>query len=160
MYNRQIYCKGWTPWFKTICLCKGINKLQEVRIILCFLRNQDHTSDRHFCSLIDEFPVWNSEPDQPTMMSWATPPEREKVWELLHGCLTHWWSLATHLWEVNGEVAVWVVIRTFSLWGTPPFYIIWCYIKIKLIVDILRVGIGPIFCYVNIQKPKQKKTLV
>ena len=32
--------------------------------------------------MIDEFPVWNSEPDQPTMMSWAAAPEREKVSEL------------------------------------------------------------------------------
>ena len=32
---------------------------------------------------MDEFPVWNSEPDQPTMMSWATVPEREEVPELL-----------------------------------------------------------------------------
>ena len=29
--------------------------------------------------MIDEFPVWNSEPDQTTMMSWATLLEREKV---------------------------------------------------------------------------------
>ena len=44
---------------------------------------QYHTSQDHFCSVIDEFPVWNSEPDQPTMMSWATVLEREKVLELL-----------------------------------------------------------------------------
>ena len=115
MYNRQIYCKGWTPWFKTICLCKGINKLQEVRIILCFLQNQDHTSDRHFCSLIDEFPVWNSEPDQPTMMSWATSPEREEVPELHQGDLEHWWSLASLSRVADGLVAVWVVSGDFSM---------------------------------------------
>ena len=40
---------------------------------------QDHTSQDHFCSVIDEFSVWNSEPDQPTMMSWAAVLEREKA---------------------------------------------------------------------------------
>ncbi len=39
---------------------------------------QVHTSQDHFCSVVDGFPVWNSEPDQPTMMSWAAIPEREK----------------------------------------------------------------------------------
>ena len=39
---------------------------------------QDQTSQDHFCSVIDEFPVWNSEPDQPTRMSWAASSEREK----------------------------------------------------------------------------------
>ena len=43
---------------------------------------QDHTSQDHFCSVIDEFPVWNSEPDQPTMMSRAAGPECEEVLEL------------------------------------------------------------------------------
>ena len=28
--------------------------------------------------MIGEFPVWNLEPDQPTMMTWAAEPEREK----------------------------------------------------------------------------------
>ena len=41
--------------------------------------HQDHSSQDHFCSLIDGFPVWNSEPDQPTMMRRASRPEREKV---------------------------------------------------------------------------------
>ena len=40
--------------------------------------SQDHTLQDHFCSVIDEFPVWKSEPDQPTMMSWSASPEREK----------------------------------------------------------------------------------
>ena len=53
---------------------------------------QDHTSQDHFCSVIDEFPVWNSEPDQPTMMSWAAGPEREEVPELSRDP-AHWWSL-------------------------------------------------------------------
>ena len=53
---------------------------------------QDHTSQDHFCSVIDEFPVWNSEPDQPTMMSWAAGPEREEVLELSRDP-AHWWSL-------------------------------------------------------------------
>ena len=44
-------------------------------------QHYDHTLQDHFCSVIDEFPVWNSEPDQPTMMSWAAGPEREKELE-------------------------------------------------------------------------------
>ena len=59
--------------------------------------------------MIDEFPVWNSEPDQPTMMSWAAVPEREEVS-----------SLQLEIWciddrsspfhrEMEGADAVWVV---------------------------------------------------
>ena len=61
-------------------------------------------------------------------MSWATPPEQEKGWKLLQGCLTHWWSLATNLWEANGEVAVWVVFRTFWLKRTLLLYIAWNFV--------------------------------
>ena len=60
--------------------------------------------------MIDEFPVWYSEPDQPTMMSWAAAPEREEVSEL-----------STEIWDIDdrsssynrrmeGAGAVWVVI--------------------------------------------------
>jgi len=43
------------------------------------LPRQDHTSQDHFCSVIDEFPVWNSEPSLSTMMRSAPVHEREKV---------------------------------------------------------------------------------
>ena len=76
---------------------------------------QDHTSQDHFCSVIDEFPVWNSEPDQTMMMRWATFPEREKVSRFPLGDLKHWWSLTTQAWVVNGTVAVWVVMNRLSL---------------------------------------------
>ena len=49
---------------------------------------QDHTSQDHFCSVIDEFPVWNSESDLATMMSRAASSEREKVWSLVMRCQT------------------------------------------------------------------------
>ena len=52
-------------------------------LLKIWMLRQDHTSQDHFCSVIDEFPVWNSEPDQTTMMSWATLSEREKVSEFL-----------------------------------------------------------------------------
>ena len=55
-----------------------------------YIVDQDHTSQDHFCSVIDEFPVWNSEPDQPTMMSWAAAPEREEVSEL-----------STEIWDID-----------------------------------------------------------
>ena len=70
--------------------------------------------------MIDEFPVWNSEPDQPTMMSWAAAPEREEVSEL-----------STEVWDIDdrsssfyrrmeGVGAVWVVL---SLMGSAlPFH--------------------------------------
>ena len=95
-------------------------------------KQQDHTSQDHFCSVIDEFPVWNSEPDQTMMMRWATFPEREKVLRLLSGDSKHWWSLATPLWAANGSVAVWVVMNQFS-WsvfcGFTTFSNIWFDVK-------------------------------
>ena len=45
---------------------------------------QDHTSQDHFCSVIDEFPVWNSEPINPrwwveqvplSVKRWQSSPE-------------------------------------------------------------------------------------
>ena len=71
--------------------------------------DQDHTSQDHFCSVIDEFPVWNSEPDQPTMMSWATVLEREKALELLMkiSCIDDRSSSFDR--RMYGTAAVWVV---------------------------------------------------
>ena len=39
----------------------------------------DHTSQDHFCSMLDKFPVWNLEPDFAMMMSCLACPEREEV---------------------------------------------------------------------------------
>ena len=43
---------------------------------------QDHTSQDHFCSVIDRFPVWNLEPNQTMMMIRASLPEHERVQRL------------------------------------------------------------------------------
>ena len=43
-------------------VCKGMDKLNEVREDPCSLKYQDHTPGFHFCSLIDKFPGWYSEP--------------------------------------------------------------------------------------------------
>ena len=64
------------PVEEQCCKWSGATPSQLLKIRLL---RQDHTSQDHFCSVIDEFPVWNSEPDQTTMMSWATLLEREKV---------------------------------------------------------------------------------
>ena len=71
---------------------------------------QYHTSQDHFCSVIDEFPVWNSEPNQPTMMSWAAVLEREKELEP-DWAKVHWWSLIFLYWKMEGIGAVWVVFK-------------------------------------------------
>ena len=71
--------------------------------------------------MIDEFPVWNSEPDQPTMMSWAAVPEREKVSVLL----LENWCIDDRSFPFNREMegagAVWVVsikkVQTFNCDG-------------------------------------------
>ena len=64
--------------------------------------------------MIDEFPVWNSEPDQPTMMSWATGPEREEVLELQLKI----WRIddrsSPFNKEMEGADAVWVVFITIN----------------------------------------------
>ena len=69
---------------------------------------QDHTSQDHFCSVIDEFPVWNSEPDQPTMMSWAAGPEREEVLELSLEILHIDDRSSSYHRRMEGPGAVWV----------------------------------------------------
>ena len=51
---------------------------------------QDHTSQDHFCSMFDEFPVWSSETN-PAAMMWIVPfPEREKAMQ--HIAVSHRWS--------------------------------------------------------------------
>ena len=68
--------------------------------------------------MIDEFPVWNSEPDQPTMMSWAAVPEREKVSEFQkeNWCIDDR-SSSFHR-KMEGSDAVWV----FSIEEVQTFW--------------------------------------
>ena len=69
------------------------------------------TSQDHFRSLIDEFPVWNSEPNQPTMMRWATAPEHEKEIWYIDDCSSPF------LRKMEGVDAVWVESNK----GQKPF---------------------------------------
>ena len=105
------------------------------RASLTTTEEQDHTSQDHFCSVIDEFPVWNSEPDQTMMMRWATFPEREKVSRFPSGELKHWWSLTFPMWMVNGSVAVWVVLNRLS-WATFSGFNQCCHILWPAIIYI------------------------
>ena len=50
-----------------------------LQILIQYIVKHAHRPQDYFCIVIDEFPAWNSEPDQPTMMSWAVGPEREEV---------------------------------------------------------------------------------
>ena len=53
---------------------------------------QDHTSQDHFCSVISEFPVWNSKSFKPRWWDKVSHPEREAVqkiqffWTLMIAC--------------------------------------------------------------------------
>ena len=64
--------------------------------------------------MIDEFPVWNSEPDQPTMMSWAVAPEREEVSDL-----------STEIWNIDDRSS------SFYRWmeGVDAVWVVLCYFK-------------------------------
>ena len=42
--------------------------------------NQDHTSQDHFCSVINGFPVWNSKSIKPRGWDLVSSPEREAGW--------------------------------------------------------------------------------
>ena len=59
--------------------------------------------------MIDEFPVWNFEPNQPTMMSWAAVLEREKVLELLMEIRRIDDRLSFFNRKMEGSGVVWVV---------------------------------------------------
>ena len=54
--------------------------------------SQDHTSQDHFCSVINEFPVWNSKSFKPRWWDKVSHPEREAVqkihffWALMIAC--------------------------------------------------------------------------
>ena len=60
--------------------------------------------------MIDEFLVWNSESDQPTMMSWAAAPEREEVSELSTEVRYIDDRSSSYLGRMMGAGAVWVAI--------------------------------------------------
>ena len=63
---------------------------KDVQYFLRIFIDQDHTLQDHFCSMIDEFPVWSSETDQAAMM-WIVPySEREGATE--HNAVLCRWS--------------------------------------------------------------------
>ena len=92
--------------------------------------------------MIDEFPVWNSEPDQPTMMSWAAVPEREKVSEFQSEiwCIDDRSSL--FLREMEGAGAVWVVYEKRVNLSQSTFY---CVISLRELFKKKKVWNFPYF---------------
>ena len=72
-------------WLHATCfMLKGVEYFRRIFIA------QDHTLQDHFCSMIDEFPVWSSETDQAAMM-WIVPySEREEATE--HNAVLCRWS--------------------------------------------------------------------
>ena len=109
-------------WLKVIFLTKSMIMSSIKRhFVSTFIRSyvtttqfQDHTSQDHFCSVIDEFPVWNSEPDQPMMMSWAPASEREEVSDL-----------STEIWNIDDRSS------SFYRWmeGVGAVWVVLCYFK-------------------------------
>ena len=80
---------------------------------------QDHTSQDHFCSVIDEFPVWNSDPINPRW--WVEQSSLSvKRWQGSLRDLSHWWSLTLQSRRVKGMAVVWVVNDSIS--GFQPFF--------------------------------------
>ena len=74
----------WVWPHATFFMLKGIEYFRRIFIA------QDHTLQDHFCSMIDEFPVWSSETDQAAMM-WIVPySEREGATE--HNNMLCRWS--------------------------------------------------------------------
>ena len=79
------------------------------------LHNQDHTSQDHFCSVIDEFPLWNSKFHQTTMMrfsfllwAWKGLAEVVKILAIIDDRLLDlsWvqrksWKQSEWLWKVK-----------------------------------------------------------
>ena len=59
--------------------------------------------------MIDEFPVWNSESDQPTMMSWVLVPERETVSEIQKEIRYIDDRSSSFISKMGGADVVWVV---------------------------------------------------
>ena len=74
----------WVWLHATSIMLKGVEYFRRIFIA------QDHTLQDHFCSMIDEFPVWSSETDQAAMM-WIVPySEREGATE--HNAVLCRWS--------------------------------------------------------------------
>ena len=72
-------------------------------------KHQDHTSQDHFCSVMEEFPVWNSEPINPrwwveqlplSVKRWQSSPQSSATLMIAH---SSWW-------RVEEGVVVWVVM--------------------------------------------------
>ena len=68
-----------------------LGKKQEKKFLQTSL-SQDHTSQDHFCSMINEFPVWNSKSFKPRWWDKVSHPEREAAqkihffWALMIAC--------------------------------------------------------------------------
>ena len=68
-----------------------LGKKQEKKFLQTSL-SQDHTSQDHFCSVINEFPVWNSKSFKPRWWDKVSHPEREAAekihffWALMIAC--------------------------------------------------------------------------
>ena len=74
----------WVWLHATSIMLKGVEYFRRIFIA------QGHTLQDHFCSMIDEFPVWSSETDQAAMM-WIVPySEREGATE--HNAVLCRWS--------------------------------------------------------------------
>ena len=67
---------------------------------------QDHTSQDHFCSVINEFPVWNSKSFKPRW--WDTVPHPEREADLKLQCF--WSLMIAHcsIMSSDGWGIVWV----------------------------------------------------
>ena len=73
-------------------------------------QRQNHTSQDHFCSLIDEFPVWNSEPVHPRW--WV----EQQFLSVKKGPTSKWGSAALMIAHspINGEWKELVLSEWFS----------------------------------------------
>ena len=83
--------------------------------------NQDHTSQDHFCSVINEFPVWNSKSFKPRWWDKVSHPEREAV-QKIHFSWTLMIAYCTLMCS-DGCATVWVAFKLrinranwFQLW--------------------------------------------
>ena len=87
--------------------------------------------------MIDGFPVWNSEPDQPTMMSWAAAPEREEVSELSTeiGYIDD--RSSSYYRRMDGAGAVWVVFSQETICFTELILILWMNMIVKMMMMMI-----------------------
>ena len=77
---------------------------------------QDHTSQDHFCSVINEFPVWNSKSFKPRW--WDTVPHPEREADLKLQCF--WSLMIAHcsIMSSDGWGIVWVAYLYIHLSST------------------------------------------